>query len=466
MSLVLFDTRQRRKLPFEPTTTPATMYLCGMTPKAPPHLGHARLFLVADVLRRYLAWRGIALTYVQNFTDMDDKIIERARDADEDPLAYAQRMTDAYFQVMDALGVQRANHYPKVTESIAAIIRVTEGLIEQGHAYVVNSDVYFAVDAFATYGQLSGRVDEGVDAGRRVAIDERKRNPRDFALWKAAAPDEPAWDSPWGPGRPGWHIECTSMVLELLGPQIDIHAGGADLIFPHHENEIAQSEAYTGESPFAQHWMHIGLLMSGSEKMAHSLNNYTTVADLLETYPPEALRLYLLSAHYRSPMVFAPENVRSVQLGMDRLVQAAQPAPAASPGKPSADLLAATEQARRRFAEAMDDDLNTPGAIAVLHDLVREINRAREPASGSVEPARLVLCELAAVLGVDLEAAARHARSQDGGDAASFIDLLLEVRQELRATGQYAVADTIRDRLAELGVSVEDRPDAPAWRRR
>lgn len=462
MNLALYDTRQRRKVLFAPRSTPATMYLCGMTPKAPPHMGHARLFVVADVFRRYLAWRDVPLTYVQNFTDVDDKIIERAQERGEEPLAYARRMTAAYFEVMEALNVQPADHYPRVTEHMEAIIGVISGLLERGAAYVVGGDVYFAVDAFPAYGRFSGRVEEGVEAGRRVEVDAQKRNPRDFALWKAAAPGEPAWDSPWGPGRPGWHIECTSMVFELLGPQIDLHAGGADLIFPHHENEIAQSEAYSGQAPFAHHWLHIGLLMAGSEKMAHSLNNYTTVASLLEQYPAEALRLYLLSVHYRSPMTFAPEHIAAQSRGLDRLVHAIR-REAAEDAK---EMDAVAAQSRRRFMGAMDDDLNTAAALGVLYDLAREINRAADEApAAALGQAQATLKELAGVLGVDLAAVAARLASRQVGAAEPFLSLLLDVRRSLRAERLYALADLIRDRLAADGITLEDRADGTAWRR-
>ena len=469
MNLALYDTRQRRKVLFAPRSTPATMYLCGMTPKAPPHIGHARLFVVADVFRRYLAWRDVPLTYVQNFTDVDDKIIERAHERGEEPLAYARRMTAAYFEVMEALNVQPADHYPRVTEHMDTIIRVISGLLERGAAYVVGGDVYFAVDAFPPYGRFSGRVEEGVEAGRRVEVDAQKRNPRDFALWKAAAAGEPAWDSPWGPGRPGWHIECTSMVFELLGPQIDLHAGGADLIFPHHENEIAQSEAYSGQAPFAHHWLHIGLLMAGSEKMAHSLNNYTTVDSLLEQYPAEALRLYLLSVHYRSPMTFAPEHIAAQSRGLDRLVYAIQ----REGGGGVAEVDGVAARSRRRFMRAMDDDLNTAAALGVLYDLAREINRAADADAGAapsghagrLSQAQETLKELVGVLGVDLAAVAARLDSRQVGAAEPFLNLLLDVRRSLRGERLYALADMVRDRLVADGITLEDRADDTAWRR-
>ena len=469
MNLALYDTRQRRKVLFAPRSTPATMYLCGMTPKAPPHIGHARLFVVADVFRRYLAWREVPLTYVQNFTDVDDKIIERAQERGEEPLAYARRMTAAYFEVMEALNVQPADHYPRVTEHMDAIIRVISGLLERGAAYVVGGDVYFAVDAFSAYGRFSGRVEEGVEAGRRVEVDAQKRNPRDFALWKAAAPGEPSWDSPWGPGRAGWHIECTSMVFELLGPQIDLHAGGADLIFPHHENEIAQSEAYSGQAPFAHHWLHIGLLMAGSEKMAHSLNNYTTVASLLEQYPAEALRLYLLAVHYRSPMTFAPEHIAAQSRGLDRLAYAIQREAAGD----AAEVDSVAARSRRRFMGAMDDDLNTAAALGVLYDLAREVNRAADDGAGAapsghagqLSEAQETLKELAGVLGVDLAAVAARLDSRQVGAAEPFLNLLLDVRRWLRGERLYALADMIRDWLAAEGITLEDRADRTAWRR-
>lgn len=464
MTLVLYDTRRRRKVAFTPGSTPATMYLCGMTPKAPPHMGHARLFVVADVFRRYLAWRDLPLTFVQNFTDVDDKIIERARGTDEDPFAYAQRMTAAYFHAMDELNVQRADHYPRVTEHIEAIITVIRGLLDRDTAYIVGGDVYFSVDAFPAYGQFSGRVDDGVEAGRRVEVDAQKRNPRDFVLWKAAVVGEPSWESPWGPGRPGWHIECTSMVFKLLGPQVDLHVGGADLIFPHHENEIAQSEAYTGKSPFARHWLHVGLLMAGREKMAHSLNNYTTISNILEEYPAEAIRLYLLSVHYRSPMTFAPENIDAQRKGLDRLISAVERQSVGSAIAKNPDLDEAIVKSRRRFVQAMDDDLNTAVAVSVIYDLARDINRSSADCSSSLSQARDTLKELAGVLGIDILTVAKHLGSRELGRAQPFLNLLLDMRRFLRNDGLYELADMIRDRLADEGITIEDQADETVWR--
>ncbi len=305
MAIRISNTLTGRKEEFVPLGDTVRMYVCGMTPKFHPHVGHARLFVAADMIRRVLEWRGYRVQHVQNFTDIDDKIIARAQQEGTTAEAVAKSYTDSYFDAMDRLGVQRADVYPSVTAFMPKIIEFVQDLVEAGYAYPVDGDVYFDVSRFPEYGKLSGRTGEGELIGVRKEVEPGKRDPRDFALWKSAKPGEPFWQSPWGPGRPGWHIECSTMVRETLGDQIDIHAGGQDLIFPHHENEIAQSEALTHKAPFARYWPHVGLVMTGSEKMSHSLLNFTTVQDVLQRYDPAALRLALLQVHYRSPMTFS-----------------------------------------------------------------------------------------------------------------------------------------------------------------
>jgi cysteinyl-tRNA synthetase len=446
---------------FEVSGRPVRMYVCGMTPKYHPHVGHARVFVAADILRRYLEYRGYEIVHVQNFTDVDDKIIARAQVDGITPAEAARRYSDSYFEVMDRLNVLRAHHYPTVTGSMDAIIDYVNGLIERGHAYEAEGDVYFSVDTFEAYGQLSRRTEEGQLTGVRVELEPGKRDPRDFALWKRAKPGEPSWPSPWGEGRPGWHIECSAMVRETLGDQIDIHGGGRDLIFPHHENELAQSEAYTDVHPFVRYWAHAGLVTTGSEKMAHSLENFTTIASVLDVYEPMAVRMFLLQTHYRSSILYTRDALDNAVKALDRLRGAMEGFDAAA-----ADAHAPSwaEEARAAFERAMDDDFNTPGALGALFDLVREINRRRaagEP-SGQVAAGQATLQSLAAVLGLQLDT---PERGTDGEDAGPFIDLLLATRQRLREAKQWLLADEVRDRLRDLGVVVEDRPDGAVWRR-
>ena len=479
------NTLTGQKEDFAPGGDEVKLYVCGMTPKFHPHLGHARLFVAADVLRRYLEYRGYRVHHVQNFTDIDDKIIARAADEGDTPEAVARKYSDSYFAAMDALNVLRADEYPTVTGVMPQIIAFVEGLVARGAAYVADGDVWFSVEHFPDYGTLSGRQDaleEGL-VGARKELEPGKRDPRDFALWKSAKPGEPAWDSPWGPGRPGWHIECSTMVRETLGDTIDIHGGGYDLLFPHHENERAQSEAFTGQ-PFVRYWAHIGLLTtSGGDKMSHSLLNFRTVQDLLEHYDPMAVRLYLLQTHYRAPLSFNEEAVAGAARGLARLRAAAgapQQAPPASPNlagwrRPgdehageapaSPPELGGTEggpaAARARFETAMDDDFNTSAALAALFDLAGELNARRGDPAAAADAAegQALLRELAGVLGLDLSPRA----SASAQAAEPFVELLLAVRGDLRTARQWALADRIRDGLRELGVAVEDRPDGSTW---
>ncbi|MFN8634224.1 MAG: cysteine--tRNA ligase [Chloroflexota bacterium] len=462
MTQRITSTLSGQKEIFEVSGRPVRMYTCGMTPKYHPHVGHARVFVAADILRRYLEYRGYEIVHVQNFTDVDDKIIARAQVDGITPAEAAKRYSDSYFEVMDRLNVLRAHQYPTVTGSMDAIVDYVKGLIERGFAYEANGDVYFEVDKFEAYGQLSGRTEEGQLTGVRVELEPGKKDPRDFALWKRAKPGEPSWPSPWGDGRPGWHIECSAMVRETLGDQIDIHGGGRDLIFPHHENELAQSEAYTDVHPFVRYWAHAGLVTTGSEKMAHSLENFTTIASVLDVYEPMAVRTFLLQTHYRSSILYTRDALDNAVKALDRLRGALE---GFDPAQADAEAPAWAQDAVAAFERAMDDDFNTPGALGALFDLVREINRRRAAGDppGLVAAGQATLQSLAAVLGLTLEAPARAA---DGGeDAGPFIDLLLATRQRLREAKQWLLADEVRDRLRDLGVVVEDRPDGAVWRR-
>ncbi|MHB0870050.1 MAG: cysteine--tRNA ligase [Chloroflexota bacterium] len=468
MGLRVFNTLTGTEEEFEPQGDVVEMYVCGMTPKFHPHIGHARLFVSMDVIRRYLGYRGYTVHHVQNFTDVDDKIIARANNEGIPAHEVAEKYTRSYFDSMDALNVLHADDYPKATLVIPAIIEFVQRLMAEGYAYEVEGNVYYEVSRFPEYGKLSGRSEEGVLAGARIEVEASKRDPRDFALWKRAKPGEPAWESPWGPGRPGWHIECSTMIKETLGERIDIHAGGRDLIFPHHENEIAQSEAYCHCSPFARYWVHIGLLNIGGEKMSHSLNNFLTIQQMLERYEPAALRLYLISIPYRAPMTFTDESIDVAVKGLARLRSALEPVRGSAAERPAspeeresvARLVAAAQQS---FEEGMDSDFNTAQGLAALYDLSREINRFRiqeRYSAEALEPAKAKLVELAGVLGVGLEAA----EAEEGRAADPYIDLLVELRGKLRAAKQWALADEVRDRLKALGVVLEDTPEGTIWK--
>jgi cysteinyl-tRNA synthetase len=443
------------------------MYVCGMTPKFHPHVGHARTFVAMDIIRRYLEYRGYRLKYVQNFTDIDDKIIARAALEDRDTQSTAQEYIASYLADMDRLNVQRADEYPTVTGYMERIVEFIAGLVEGDHAYVVDGDVYFAVNTFPDYGKLSHRDLNSQLVAARKELEPSKRDPRDFALWKRAKPDEPSWPSPWGRGRPGWHIECSAMVRETLGDQIDIHGGGADLIFPHHENEIAQSESLTGRVPFTAHWAHSGLVTIEGEKMAHSLENFFTIESVLERYPPNAIRLYLTGTHYRSPLSFAiaadgkVRGIEDARSALGRLRRALGPEPLALEGE-----LDGT--AMRKFTDAMDADFNTPDALAVIFDTARDINRARDAntVAHDIDTLRRTVVRMLAILGIDLGAGDEAPDGQSELPArlrttaiGPFVELLLDVRRDLRANKHWALADQVRDRLGELGVVVEDKPD-------
>ncbi|GIW14478.1 MAG: cysteine--tRNA ligase [Tepidiforma sp.] len=432
------------------------MYVCGITPYSEAHVGHALHAIVFDTLRRYLDWRGIPVRHVQNFTDIDDKLIERSNRLGIPMAELAERNIAQYLEQLRAMNVLPAHVYPRVTQVIPQIIRFIEGLIEKGYAYASGGDVYYRVRAFgaARYGALARRDIDDLRAGARVDPTEHKDDPLDFALWKAARPGEPSWESPWGPGRPGWHIECSAMALETLGEQIDIHGGGMDLIFPHHTNEIAQTEAYTGKAPFARIWMHNALLQLGSEKMSKSIGNLVSIQEALDRYGADALRLFVITSHYRSPVTYSEEALEAARAGAERLRHAAS----AEGGSAPADI--DHEAVRARFIEAMDDDLNTPRALAALFELARDINRAAA-AGADIGPARATLRELCGVLGLTLEAPAARSLA-----AAPFIDLLVEIRAELRAAKQWALADRIRERLASLGIELQDSADGTTWSER
>ena len=430
------------------------MYVCGVTPYAATHIGHALSYIVFDVLRRYLEYLGYQVKHVQNFTDVDEKIILRARELGISEEQLTERYIDEFFRSMDALGAQRAHFYPRATQEIPGIIDSIQGLIEKGYAYQAGGDVYFRVEKSEGYGKLSHRTLEGMIAGSRVQVDEAKEHPMDFVLWRGAKEGEPSWESPWGPGRPGWHIECTTMALTYLGESFDIHGGGQDLVFPHHENEIAQGEAYTGNKPFCRYWVHNGLLRLEEDKMSKSLGNLISVEEALRRYGADALRLYFLSSHYRSPLNYSEEACAAMERSAERLQHAL------SPGNGAGDPLDA-QPFQERFLAAMDYDLNTPRAIATLFDLAREINRHRE-VGRNVSEAQDTLRRLGDILGLTFKG--RDADSRDHEAAAPFIELLLNTRAELRRAKQYDLADRIREELIRQGVVVEDTDQGAQWR--
>ncbi len=450
--LHIYNTLSRREEPFE-TIEPGVvrMYVCGPTVYASSHIGHALSYIVFDVVRRYLEYKGFNVRHVQNFTDVDDKIINRSRELGIPWDELSARYSDEFLRDMDALNVKRAHEYPRASAVIEDIVADIARLIEMGNAYPLDGDVYFRVLSDPDYGKLSHRRLDEMNAGARVEVDERKEHPMDFALWKGAKPGEPAWDSPWGPGRPGWHIECTSMSTRSLGPQLDIHGGGNDLIFPHHENEIAQSEQLTGKAPFARYWMHNGWLLLNNEKMAKSEGNVLSIDNVVEKYGADAYRIFVLSSHYRRPLNFSEEAVVSAATVAERLATAVEGA------EVGADTTAYAED-RAEFEAAMDDDFNTSRALAVLYRLATESNRLRS--SGQDESgAASLLRELGSVLGLRLE---RWEVSAVGVEP--FVDLLVQIRKELRGAKQFALADRVRDGLRELGVSVEDSPQGTKWR--
>jgi len=449
----IFNTLSGQKEEFTPQGEEVKMYVCGVTPYSECHIGHAMSYITFDVVRRYLEFKGYKVRYVQNFTDVDDKIIDRANQQGVLPRELAEGFISEYFADMDALNVKRADIYPRATEEIPKIIEVVQGLIDRGHAYEADGDVYFRVKNNPDYGKLSHQNLDALQAGARVEVGGEKENPLDFTLWKAAKPGEPSWESPWGQGRPGWHIECSAMSLRYLGETLDIHGGGRDLIFPHHENEIAQSEGFTGVVPFVRFWMHNGLLQLGEEKMSKSLGVLVTVKEVLERFSPDALRLFIMSSHYRSPLSFSEDGLVAAEKGVERLRQAVR-----GDGGGQGDGSLDGGAFRQSFIEAMDDDFNTAQGMAALFDLAREINRARTEGT-SVQQAQQTLLELAGVLGLTLE------EREVSLAAQPFIELLVSLRSELRKEKLWTLADKIRSSLEELGITLEDTPQGTVWRR-
>ena len=469
MGLRVFNTLTGQKEEFVPLHRGKVgMYVCGITAYDECHLGHARAYVVFDIIRRFLEYQGYEVYYIQNFTDVDDKIIARAREAKEEEqegdlkkLAkdIAEKYTRAYFEAMDKLGVKRASCYPRAIEHIAEMLEIIEGLIKKGYAYQINADVFFEVGKLKDYGKLSGRSLEELRAGARVKVDERKRSPLDFALWKGAKEEEPSWDSPWGKGRPGWHIECSAMSMKYLGETFDIHAGGQDLIFPHHENEIAQSETYTGKK-LANYWLHNGFVTINREKMSKSLGNFFTLRQIFEKFPPPVVRLFLLSTHYRKPIDFSDDKLEAARRGLERIQNCWQEAKRREVNfSPSEKGKEENSLYRERFKKAMEDDFNTAGALGVIFDLVNQVNIWMS--KGDISPVRgatLALEDFCQVLGLDM-------RIEEETELEEELVSLIKRREEARRKREWKKADALRKELKEKRIILEDRPGGTTWRR-
>jgi cysteinyl-tRNA synthetase len=462
--LRVYNTLTRKKEDFQ-TLEPGLvkMYVCGVTVYSDAHVGHAMSALVFDIIRRYLEYRGYNVKHVMNYTDVDDKIIARANQLGEDPFQLAQRYIKDYDQNLRDLNILPATSNPRATQTMDEIQAMVQGLIDKGYAYAAdNGDVYFRVTKDDDYGKLSGRKLDDMQAGARIEVGESKEHPMDFALWKAAKPGEPAWESPWGQGRPGWHIECSAMNLSELGEQIDIHGGGNDLIFPHHENEIAQSESYTGKQ-FARYWIHNGMLQLGGEKMSKSLGNLVSINEFLTKRDGDVMRMIVLTGSYRAPLNFNEEAQDAAERALERLKSALRPALPNAKGIPAgsaSELTSQAESSQQAFVDTMDDDFNTAGALAPIYELVKAINTARDAGATDEQlaPAQATLREITGVFGLRLE------EKTGSGDADKFIDLLVEVRSEARAQKLWAFSDMVRDRLKELGVTIEDSKEGTSWR--
>jgi cysteinyl-tRNA synthetase len=447
----IYNTLSGQKEEFLPPGSEVKMYVCGVTVYDVCHFGHALSYISFDVIRRYLEYRGYKVKYVQNFTDIDDKIINRANERKIPWKELVETYIAEFYADIDALNIKRATIYPRATEEIPKIIEVIQTLIDKGHAYVSEGSVYFSVKSFPGYGKLTHQNPEDMRV-TETSVTETKEDPLDFALWKTAKPGEPSWTSPWGEGRPGWHIECTAMSIKHLGTTLDIHAGGQDLIFPHHENEIAQSECYTGVEPFVRIWMHNGFLQMGADKMSKSLGNLVTIKQALERNSADAIRLFIISSYYRMPLRYSLEALDAAETGVERFRQALK-----AEGKPGGEAID-PEPFKARFIEAMDDDFGAPQAVAAMFDLVREINRGSEKGM-DISKAQAMLKELAGVIGFTLQEEKKLTPDEE-----KKIEELIAVRNGHRRVKEWKQADEIRKQLAELGVAIEDTSKGTTWK--
>ena len=461
--LKVYNTLTRKTEEFK-TLKPGevSMYVCGPTVYAKAHIGHAMSALVFDIIRRYLEYRDYKVTHVMNFTDVDDKIIIKANQQGIDPFVLGEMYIHEFEEHLKDFNILPATINPRATREMDQIITMIQGLIDKGFAYPVEGDVYFRVTKDPQYGKLSGRKLDDMQAGSRIDVDYRKEHPMDFALWKSAKPGEPFWPSPWGDGRPGWHIECSAMNLNHLGEQIDIHGGGNDLVFPHHENEIAQSESFTGKQ-FATYWIHNGMLQLSGEKMSKSIGNLVTIEEFLNNHPADALRMMVLNSGYRSPLSYSEDILTQAEKAIDRLRSALKPALGGSTGASEAVLKTLQTQmdaTRAGFVESMDNDFNSAGALSHLFELVRVINqtRAEGATAEQLADAQALLLKLTSTLGLAIEKETVSNQAVDG-----FVDLLIEIRKDLRANKMWALSDKVRDQLARLGVILEDSKDGTSW---
>ncbi len=453
----LYNTLTGKKETFKPLKKGKVgMYICGLTVQDRPHIGHIRAAITGDIIKRYFEYSGYTVTLVTNFTDIDDKIIQKAKESGEDFRKIAKTIIDEYLEVSDKLNIQCADYYPEATKHIQEIQEFIAQLIEKGFAYVSRGNVYYDVSKFKSYGKLSGKILDELRVGARVEPDETKRNPVDFVLWKATKEGEPWWESPWGRGRPGWHIECSAMSMHYLGETFDIHGGGEDLIFPHHENEIAQSEGLTGK-PFAKYWVHNGFLNLRGEKMSKSLGNVVLVRDILKIYNPDTVRLYMLSTHYRNPIDYYEERLKEQEGGYERLNQVLFLL-----SQIDGDEIEVDSKIIGQFKEAMNDDFNTPKALSVIYSYSRTVFEIFKKQSNTRQllSARKTLREMLGVLGLFGSEEKEHVSQDD-----KLIDLLLAVRSELREKKEFEVADKIRDNLRKLKIEIEDTDKGTRWKR-
>ncbi len=478
MPIRIYNSLTKKKEIFESLEPgKVTMYVCGPTVYDSCHIGHGRSAVVFDVIGRYLESKGYVITYVRNFTDVDDKIIRRAQEMNTDCATISEKYIKEFYEDMDALFVRRATIEPKATEHIDAILRIIGTLVEKGVAYEIDGDVYFSVESFEGYGKLSGRKLEDMEAGARVDVDERKKNPFDFALWKGAKPGEPSWDSPWGKGRPGWHIECSGMSSQYLGKTFDIHGGGKDLIFPHHENEIAQSEAAFGVQ-FVRYWVHNGFVNINHEKMSKSLGNFLLIRDILKTYHPEAVRLFLLSSHYRSPVDFTPQAMEEAETALEKIYGVKARMESVNGDSRTGENGASTGDYWHRFQNAMDDDFNTAQGIGILFEMVRNVNRALDESDENLPPEKISeirsaysdLSEMGVILGIlntDAETYFQRKKErglQDASVDAAWVEQMILERKEARKAKNWKRADEIRDELVRMNILLEDRPEGTIWK--
>lgn len=473
MAIRVYNTMTKQKEEFRPLREgEVRMYVCGPTVYDYTHLGHARTYIAFDVIRRYLEHRGYTVLMVMNFTDIDDKIIRRANETGEDPKKLAEKFLRLFLEDMKALKVKPADIYPRVTEHMDEIIEFVKKLQEKGYAYEGSDGVYFEVQKFKDYGKLSGIKLDELRKGARVEPGEGKKNPEDFALWKKAKPGEPKWESPWGEGRPGWHIECSTMSTKYLGESFDIHGGGNDLIFPHHENEIAQTEACTGHQ-WVKYWLHTGFLMVNGEKMSKSLGNFVTIRELLKRYDPEVIRLFVLQRHYRSPLDYTEEGMEHAKNSLQRLYNTLENIRVAMEKaeisfrweEPEFKAYEAIRDAREKFYEAMDDDFNTAEALKAVFEASNAVNRylteVETPKESVLRKALEFFKIVSEVFGIFED----YFKEQRAGNEEALIELLVEVRSQLRKEKNFALADKIRAELRELGIQLEDTPHGTVWKR-